>query len=80
MKTTIIGIKTPPEVQMLLSALDGIEFIELQHNSQIPDNSVFELTCPDRIEDCDFVIPPKRAVPHYRELEVSKKKGKRRNY
>lgn len=25
-------------------------------------------------------IPPKRPVPHYRELEVSKKKGKRRNY
>jgi hypothetical protein len=45
-----------------------------------PSSNTFELTCPDRFEEPEFVIPPKRAVPHYREFEISKKKGKRRNY
>jgi hypothetical protein len=78
-KTTIIGVSVPAQVQALLSAMDSIEFFAVD---SLPNENVFEFKCPDFFEEPEpeFVIPPKRLVPHYRELEVSKKKGKRRNY
>jgi hypothetical protein len=75
-KTTIIGVSVPAQVQALLSAMDSIEFFTVD---SLPNENVFELH-PSYHADCDFVIPPKRQVPHYREIEISKKKGKRRNY